>query len=523
MNQYIQNIFYHFLLSEPGLALKINPEFFDAKNLQICFTYAKEYVIKYHTAPSANQLKELLKADNKSEIVSDDIVDIIYSAQKNVGDYTHDWLYDNSTSWAQWKNFLNSLKSTLTYVKLNQDNVDTDNVKEIMEHAKGAFNRSCIIEFDDDGKGGSDFWDAISHKQIKLIRSSSGYPFIDLCLKGGYFPGCLICFVGAPKSGKSTWLQNLCAESVKKGENNAYVSLELPEEMIHNRIGANMFTIPSLDYEKYTDDTEAFKERIDTFKRSCLVPPGQLIVKSFPTSTMSVLDLEAWLLTKEEELSTEGNPFKFKNVFVDYINIMKNYRNPNSENTYMKIKQLAEDVKAIGLKHGWAIITATQTTRSQYDTTDMLASQVSESSGLGATVDAMFGIIADSFMKAKGEYYLKCIYDRVAPEDNKRKKYLIDKTYLRLTEDLSSPIEDLAGMEPGGSQNFQNYNKQYQQKQQENHYNYKPAQNTYNNTPQANSIPMLTDTLQPAGITKTPNKQNVLNTNGVDVTGNGLF
>ena len=72
--------------------------------------------------------------------------------------------------------------------------------------------------------------------------------------------------------------------------------------MIHNRIGANMFTIPSLDYEKYTDDTEAFKERIDTFKRSCLVPPGQLIVKSFPTSTMSVLDLETWLLTKEEEL-----------------------------------------------------------------------------------------------------------------------------------------------------------------------------------------------------------------------------
>lgn len=518
MNQYIQNIFYHFLLSDPGLTLKIEPDFFDAQNLQICFQYAKDYVIKYHQAPSANQLKELLRLDNKSEIVSDDIVDILYSSQNSVKDYTYDWLYDNSTSWAQWKNFLNSLRQTLAYVKLNQDNVSVENVKEIMEHAKGAFNKSCIIEFNDDGKGGSDFWDAMSHKQVKLVRSSSGYPFIDLCLKGGYFPGCLICFVGAPKIGKSLWLQNLCAASIKKGENNAYISLELPEEMIHSRIGSNMFSIPSLDYEKYTENPIEFKERITAFKKSCLIPPGKLIVKSFPTSTMSVLDLEAWLLSKEEELSTEGHPFKFKNVFVDYINIMRNYRNPNSENTYMKIKQLAEDLKAIGLKHDWAMITATQTTRSQYDTSDMTGAQVAESSGLNATVDAMFGIIADSFMKARGEYYLKCLYDRVAPEDNKRKKYLNDKTFLRITEDISSPIEDLTGMDIGGSQNFQRY------------ANNKPQYNNYGNTqpqqsiPQQNvtSMPMLSDSLEATGKSISP-ANNSLNIGIVNVTGSGLF
>lgn len=519
MNQYIQNIFYHFLLSDPCLALKISPEFFDAKNLQICFQYAKEYVIKYHKAPSAAQLKELLKLDNKAEIVSDDIVDILYASQSSVNDYTYDWLYDNSTSWAQWKNFLNSLKQTIAYVKLNQDNISVENVKEIMERAKGSFNKSCIIEFADDGKGGSDFWDAMSHKQTQLIRSSSGYPFIDLCLKGGYFPGCLICFVGAPKIGKSLWLQNLCAASVKKGENNAYISLELPEEMIHSRIGANMFSIPSLDYEKYTDDPVAFKEKINAFKKTCMVPPGQLIVKSFPTSTMSVLDLEAWLLSKEEELSTEGHPFKFKNVFLDYINIMKNYRNPNSENTYMKIKQLAEDVKAIGLKNGWAMITATQTTRSQYDTTDMSGNQVAESAGLNATVDAMFGIIADSFMKARGEYYLKCLYDRVAPEDNKRKKYLNDKTFLRITEDLSSPIEDMGGLEMGGSPNFQKYAQNKQPYKQP----YQPVQqNAQQSNVQMNATPMLSDSLEPAGKTLSPTG-NPLGTGMVSVTGDGLF
>lgn len=509
MNQFIQTIFYHYILSDPSLTLKFDPSYFDAKNLQICFKLAKDYVIKYHSAPSAAQLKELINIDGLGEEINPDVVDIIYSSKDRVNEYTSDWLFDNSTSWAQWKNFIASLRNTLSYVKLNENDVTVENVKEIMEHAKGMFNKSCILEFVEDDSNGSDFWDALSHKQRKLVRSSSGYPFIDLCLKGGWFPGCLVCFVGAPKSGKSLWLQNLCAASVKKGENNAYISLELPEEMIHNRIGANMFSIPALDYETYSNDTVAFAEKLHKYKKQCLVPPGALIVKSFPTSTMSVLDLEAWLLAKEEELSTETKKFKFKNVYVDYINIMKNYRNPNTENTYMKIKQLAEDLKAIGIKHDWAIITATQTTRSQYDTADMLASQVSESVALGATVDAMFGIIATSIMKAKGEYYLKCMYDRVAPEDNKRKRFLLDKTYLRISEDPNSPIEDVALTGPEQSQSYKEFVRK----------NVVPSPTSPEN-PQQQSIPIFQDSLN------TNNEQQTNNNNAqsyINITGLKLF
>lgn len=512
MNQYIQTIFYHYILSDPGLTLKFDPSYFDAKNLQLCFKLAKDYVIKYHTAPSAAQLKELITIENLGDELNPDVVDVIYASKDKIAEFTEDWLFDNSTSWAQWKNFIASLRNTLSYVKLNEADVSVENVKEIMEHAKSMFNKSCILEFEDNEGNGSDFWDAISHKQRKLIRSSSGYSFIDLCLKGGWFPGCLVCFVGAPKSGKSLWLQNLCAASVKKGENNAYISLELPEEMIHSRIGANMFSIPALDYEQYTEDTALFAERMHNYKKQCLIPPGALIVKSFPTSTMSVLDLEAWLLAKEEELSTETKKFKFKNVYVDYINIMKNYRNPNTENTYMKIKQLAEDLKAIGIKHDWAMITATQTTRSQYDTADMLASQVSESVALGATVDAMFGIISTTIMKAAGEYYLKCMYDRVAPEDNKRKRFTLDKQYLRIAEDPNSPIEDVALSSPEHSQSYKEFTRKYVtnpagQPQQSQQVEEKPE-----------SIPIFQDTLN------TENNQNNNNAASyINITGTTLF
>ena len=496
MNQFIQIVFYHYILSEPTLALKVEGNFFDAKNLQICFQVAKDYVVKYHTPPTSVQLKELLNTAGRLEEVGSDTVDVIYSSQNSVNEFTPDWLYDNSTAWAQWKNFINALKNTLAYVKLNQDNVSVENVKEIMERAKGLFNKNSIIEFNDDESNGSDFWNAETHKQKQLIRSATGYDFIDLCMKGGTFPGCLVCFVGAPKVGKSLWMQNLTAAAVRKGENCAYISLELPEEMITNRIGANMFSIPALDYEKYAEDTTAMSERMRSYRRSCLLPPGQLVIKSFPTSTMSVLDLESWLLSKEEELSTETTKFKFKNVYVDYINIMKNYRNPNSENTYMKIKQLAEDLKAIGIKHKWAIITATQTTRSQYDTNDMSASQVSESVGLGATVDVMFGIIADSLMKAQGRYYLKCLYDRVAPEDNKRKLFILDKMYLRITEDPNSQIEEVTTIPvnnvPNGGQYFRRDNNQ--QRFQTQTY---PANNNSGMTEQHPIVskPILSDTL----------------------------
>ena len=152
-------------------------------------------------------------------------------------------------------------------------------------------------------------------------------------------------------------------------------------------------------------------------------------------------------------MSTDGHPFKFKNVFVDYLNIMKNYRNPNSENTYMKIKQIAEDLRAMGKKNGWCIITATQTNRSQFDTNDINASQISESSGLGATVDAMFGIIADALMMAQGKYYLKCIYDRVSPQANKKKLFDCNFTYLRISENVSEGIVDTSLISPVASSN----------------------------------------------------------------------
>ena len=452
-NTFIQNVYYHYILSNPSLALKFEPEFFTAKPLQYAFKIAKDYVVKYHQPPTADQMKQLVVDNNMQDVLQDDVIDVLYAQKQMLSSYTDEWLYDETTNWAILENVKKSIVDVSAYLKLNQDDMESGNAKQVVEHIKTMFNKSCILEFSDDLDTGSDFWDAESHSQKKLERSSLGYDFLDFCLNGGGFPGALICFAAAPKTGKSLWLQNICEKSVEKGENNVYITLELPTPMVVSRIGSNMLSIPSLEYEKHTKDTSLMKEKLNKYIKSKLVKPGALIVKDFPTSTLSVIELESYLLSKEEELSTDGHPFKFKNVFVDYLNIMKNYRNPNSENTYMKIKQIAEDLRAMGKKNGWCIITATQTNRSQFDTNDINASQISESSGLGATVDAMFGIIADALMMAQGKYYLKCIYDRVSPQANKKKLFDCNFTYLRISENVSEGIVDTSLISPVASSN----------------------------------------------------------------------
>lgn len=443
-NSILQNVYYHYSLDHPDIASKIDPSFFGSKLLQNAYRLAKDYVEKYRSAPTLEQMKEIVMINNMQEQIQDDLLSILYAQKAMLGSYTEDWLRDQVESWAK----LAAIKSTLTnvaaYIKLNEDEAENGAATEIVEHAKAMFNKTCSLDFDDDmSGGGADFWDAESHKQKLMVRSPSGYPFIDMCLKGGLFAGSLTVFAAAPKTGKSLWMCNLCAKSVERGENCCYISLELPEEMVTSRIGSNIFSIDSMEYEKVAEDSVAFKERINQYRKSCLIQPGTLIVKDFPTSQLTPFELQTWLLEKEESLSTEGKPFKFKNVFVDYINIMKS-PSKNTDNLYVKIKDIAEQLRAVGKIGGWAIISATQTTRDQQNSTDITTNQISESYGLGSTCDAMFGIIADALMMAQGRYYLKCLYDRVAPYANKKKLFNCDFKYLRITEDETEGVIDTA-------------------------------------------------------------------------------
>ena len=159
-------------------------------------------------------------------------------------------------------------------------------------------------------------------------------------------------------SHNSIWLANVAANSVKLGYNTAVISLEMRDRKVIKRLGANMLGISMREYAEFARDKVAVKKKLAGIGYNNLQMPGKLFVKEFPTSSAGVPDLEMYLRKMEE---MKG--IKFKVIVLDYINILKNWRNPNSENMYMKIKQIAEDLRAMAMRNEWAIITATQLNR----------------------------------------------------------------------------------------------------------------------------------------------------------------
>jgi hypothetical protein len=160
-----------------------------------------------------------------------------------------------------------------------------------------------------------------------------------------------------------------------------------------------------------------------------LNPPGQLFIKQFPTSQATVPDIEAYIKQLEEE-----KKIKIGAVIVDYINILANYRNPNTENTYMKIKQIAEDLRAMSVRNKFLVITATQITRNGYNSSDISMTDIAESAGLSHTADVMLGIIQDDLMRSNMEYWLKLLKIRDGEGKGTKCRLEINYNYMRLTE-----------------------------------------------------------------------------------------
>ena len=431
---YQEQIFWHYILNNRIYLNTTKPEFFSNQTLKELFEIAKDHSLRYGEAPSRDQIIELVKIKGKNDTISEDIISALYNAKEQLKNYDQKWIEDNVGPWIRVRNLDNVIRKVIAYMKTSQ--ITAENAAETVEKVRSMLTTETAIDFD--FNLGSDFFDAEKHKQTRLARTSTGYDYIDICMKGGYLKGSLIGFLGGPKSGKSTWLTNLAARSVALGYNTAYITLELQEELVLMRIGSNLLELPLDEYDKIAQDTDRLRNKLNDFKSTSFHPVGVLHVKEFPSSTASVNDIKSYLKKVEEIIG-----IKFDNVFVDYINIMKNWRNPNTENTYMKIKQISEDLRAMAMEEQWAVITVTQTNRGGWDAEDLNITNVSESAALIHTVDMLFGIITSPEMKARSEYYLKCLANRVAGFENTRKRFTIDWKYARIDEDKNAEIEDM--------------------------------------------------------------------------------
>ena len=190
-------------------------------------------------------------------------------------------------------------------------------------------------------------------------------------------------------------------------------------------MGANMLDINIDEYDRRSKDVEFIGSKLADVRRDSYIPMGRLFIKEYPTSCCTTIDVENYIKTIQETLG-----FKVDVVIIDYINIMSNYRNPNSEDLYTKIKQISEDLRAIAVRQECLIVSATQTNRGAFDADDISIGNIAESAGLLHTCDTMLGIIQNADMRTNDKYLLKIL--KIRDGEGKNTKMEMDIIYKKM-------------------------------------------------------------------------------------------
>lgn len=415
-----EKIFFNFFLSRPIYLKSIGVHFFSNSDINHLAKIAKEFYLKFGESPSKEQMKALVKDDPID--ISDDIVTQIFSV--NLAEYDQDWLKRTSESWVKWKHFDKQLIRTIEYIK-TQD-VSPENVEDVVKRAIGMISTEGSLSFDADV--GLNFFNPEDHIQRSNKKIETGWTFVDRISGGGYDTKSLIVYAGEQGIGKSIWLANDAANFMRMGHNVVFITAEMSAQKVMKRIGANLLDISMSEYDKKSANRDFIKRKLEKIGRG-LMPPGKLFIKEFPTSQATILDIEAYLKTLEETQDHKVNV-----LVVDYINILANYRNPNTENTYMKIKQIAEDLRALAVKRDLLVISGTQINRGAWDASEVRMENIAESAGLAHTVDVMYALIQDSMMHVNREYWLKVLKIRDGAGKGDRCRFTIDYDHMRLTE-----------------------------------------------------------------------------------------
>lgn len=434
---------FFYLIDNYSDAQLYEPRMFRIPFLQKLFVIVKPFLVTYNVSPTVEQVLQLInsKGYSDNEFNAETIRGFWAQWQQEYSRTDKKYLRDVCQKLASYNYLISSLEVVAT--QLTEGAINMNNIDVKLPVIMNKFTVEGV--FTGDVEPGHDFADPEAHKQLKIETVTTGYPFMDVCLGGGWATKTLNIIAGQPKIGKSQWLCNIAANSINAGYNTAYITLELDESLVMKRIGSNVFNIPYEQYDSYAEDANLMTEKIREWNNSGfgMSGRGKLIVKSFPTSSASAHDIEKFLVSEEKRLSVETNTeFKFRHVCIDYINIMADGRyGNNTTETYMKIKGICEDVRAAMQRNDWCGISLTQINRDGTDSSDITMNNVAESSGTPATVDSLFAIVADVAMRSRGQYKLKALALRNSNHMDDAKEYDFDHEYLRIIENSNDIIQ----------------------------------------------------------------------------------
>lgn len=377
----------------------LKEEYFDDVSAKKIFSTFSDYVAEYKEPPSIEALKVML--DDRKDLNEDLFKSVVQTVDNLKQDKStnQEWLLNETEKFCKDKDLFNTIRKAITIVDGSDKEADTGSLPKL-------FMDSLSISFDT--HIGHDYMEDFESRFEFYHRKEERLPFdiemLNKITKGGLPRKSLTVFLASTGAGKSLFMCHMAAASFMYGKNVLYITAEMAEERIAERIDANLLDVhldDLLDMPK-----NVFEKKISRIREKS---PGKLIVKEYPPGTAHAGHFRH--LINELKMKKSFAP---DIIFVDYINICASSRIKGAAavNSYTLVKSIAEEIRGLSMEFNIPIVSATQSNRSGYDNTDMDLTNTSESIGLPQTVDAMFALITSEELESMGQLMIKQLKNR---------------------------------------------------------------------------------------------------------------
>ena len=400
----------------------IREDYFEDVPTRKIFTTFTDYVEKYKEPPSAEALK--ISLDNRKDLNEELFKEVIRTVNelKIDKDTNQEWLVNETEKFCQDRDLINSIRKAIQIIDGKDKELDKGSIPKLLTDSLG-------INFD--SHVGHDYLDDFDERYEFYHRTEERLPFdIDILnkiTKGGLPKKSLTCFIASTGVGKSLVMCHMGAAAFAHGKNVLYITAEMAEERIAERIDANLLDV-TLDELKALP-RNVFQKKVERIKDKS---PGRLVIKEYPTGVAHAGHFRHLL----NELRLKKN-FTPDIIFIDYLNICSSSRikGAASANTYVLVKSIAEEIRGLAMEFNVPIVTATQANREGYGNGDMDLTNTSESIGLPQTVDAMFALISTEDLESMGQIMIKQLKNRWNDLSYYRRFVVgIDRSKMRLYE-----------------------------------------------------------------------------------------
>jgi replicative DNA helicase len=411
----------------------IQSEYFSDNTEKILFKEIFEFVNKYKNLPTHEALIiNFTESKSLTESQVQSVVELLNEIKQNKDETVNlNWLTENTEKFCQDKAIYNAIMESVSILDDKTERKSKGEIPKLLSDALGvSFDSNIGHDYINDFDSRYDFY----HRVESRIRFD--LDIFNKITKGGLPTKTLNVALAGTGVGKSLFMCHVAAGCLSQGHNVLYITLEMAEEKIAERIDANLLnidinelqTISKPDYER---KFEALKSKTH----------GKLIIKEYPTAAASTLHFRALL----NELALKKN-FRPDIIFVDYLNICASARIKagGNVNSYTYVKAIAEELRGLAVEFNLPVVSATQTTRSGFTNSDPGLEDTSESFGLPATADFMFALVTNEDLEALNQILVKQLKNRYSdPSYFKRFVVGIDKPKMRLYDTEQSAQTDI--------------------------------------------------------------------------------